>query len=156
MSWAARFLARPERKALGHGRSWALSQPTGSEPPSSYEGQVRAAWRNPVALRAVRIVAEGLSSVSLLANGSTHEAQRLLSPALLEALATHLLMHGNAFLETGLDLGGLPAELWALRPERMRLETDANGWPLTWVYQVGGRIQRHAAQGADRRRAFCT
>ncbi len=147
MSWAARFLPRPERKALGQGRSWALSQPAGSEPPASYEGQVRAAWRNPVALRAVRIVAEGLSSVTLLADGGTHVAQRLLSPALLEALATHLLMHGNAFVETGLDLGGLPAELWALRPERMRLETDANGWPLSWVHQVGGRVQRHAAQG---------
>jgi HK97 family phage portal protein len=100
-----------------------------------------------VALRAVRIVAEGLSSVTLLANGGAHDAQRLLPPALLEALATHLMLHGNAFVETALDLGGQPAELWVLRPERMRLETDANGWPVAWLHQVGTRIQRHAAQG---------
>jgi HK97 family phage portal protein len=147
MSWASRFLPRAEQKAMGGGRSWALSQPAGAEPPASYEGQVRAAWRNPVALRAVRLVAEGLSSVTLMADGGAHPALRLLPPALLEALATHLLLHGNAFVETGLDLGGLPAELWVLRPERMRLETDGNGWPLAWLYQVGGRVQRHAAQG---------
>lgn len=147
MSWASRLLAWPERKGLGGGRQWALAQPSGSEPPSSYEGQVKAAWRNPVALRAVRIVAEGLASVTLLANGGAHEALRLLPPALLEALATHLLLNGNAFVETGLDLRGLPAELWVLRPERMRLETDSSGWPVNWVYQVGGQIQRHPAQG---------
>jgi HK97 family phage portal protein len=66
---------------------------------------------------------------------------------MLEALATHLLLHGNAFVETGLDLGGRPAELWVLRPERMRLETDANGWPSHWVYQVGAKLQRMPAQG---------
>jgi HK97 family phage portal protein len=147
MSWASRFLPRPERKALGGSRPWTLSQPPGSEPPASYEGRVRAAWRNPVALRAVRLVAEGLSSVTLLVEGSTHPALRLLPPALLESVATHLLLHGNAFVETGLDLGGLPAELWVLRPERMRLETDGNGWPLAWLYQVDGRVQRHAAEG---------
>ncbi|MFN7399946.1 MAG: phage portal protein [Sandaracinobacter sp.] len=147
MSWAARILTRGERKALGSSRPWALSQPLGGEPPTSYEGQVRAAWRNPVALRAIRVVAEGLSSVSLMVNGGAHDAIHLVPPTLLEALATHLLLHGNAFVETGLDLGGRPAELWVLRPERMRLETDANGWPLAWVYQVGGRLHRHAAQG---------
>ncbi len=147
MNWASRLMGRPERKALGGGRPWAIAQPPGGEPPATYEGQVRAAWRNPVALRAVRLVAEGLSSVTLQAGGMGHDAIRLLPPALLEAVATHMLLHGNAFLETGLDLGGLPAELWVLRPERMRLETDANGWPLAWLHQVGGRLQRHPAQG---------
>jgi HK97 family phage portal protein len=147
MNWAARLMGRTERKALGGGRPWAIAQPPGGEPPTSYAGQVRAAWRNPVALRAVRLVAEGLSSVTLQAAGRTHEAAGLLPPPLLEAVATHLLLHGNAFLETGMDFGGRPAELWALRPERMRLETDANGWPIAWVHEVGGRLQRHPAQG---------
>jgi HK97 family phage portal protein len=147
MSWATRLFPSAERKAIGAGRPWALPLPQGGEPPASYEGQVRAAWRNPVALRAVRLVAEGLSSVTLLANGEAHPALRLMPPSLLEAVATHLLLHGNAFLETGLGLGGMPAELWVLRPERMRLETDANGWPSTWIHQVGGRVQRHPAQG---------
>jgi HK97 family phage portal protein len=147
MSWAQRLLGLPERKSAGGFRPWAMGDGALAEAPASYEGQVRAAWRNPVALRAVRLVAEGLSSVRLHAAGEDHPAIGLLPPVLLETLAIHLLLHGNAFVETGLDLGSRPAELWALRPERMRLETDANGWPAAWLYQVGGRVTRLAAQG---------
>ncbi|MGL6044503.1 MAG: phage portal protein [Sandaracinobacteroides sp.] len=147
MTWATRLFGLPERKALGSARPWLRGESALAEPPAGYEGQVRAAWRNPVALRAVRLVAEGLSSVRLHAAGQSHPALELLPPALMEALATHLVLHGNAFLETGLDLGGRPAALWVLRPERMQLETDTNGWPASWLYQVGGKVQRMAAQG---------
>ncbi len=128
-------------------RSWAMAACAGGEPPASYEGQVRAAMRNPVALRAVRLVAEGLASLTIEAGEAGHPAQDLVKPALLEGIATHLLLSGNAYVETGMDLGGRPAALWLLRPERMRLETDGNGWPQAWAYQVGGRVQRLAAEG---------
>lgn len=146
MSWAARLLGRSERKGLGP-RPWALTATASAEPPAGYEAQVRAALRNPVALRAVRLVAEGLASATVEAGEPDHPALALVPPQLLEGLATHLLLSGNAFVETGLDLAGRPAALWLLRPERMRLETDGNGWPLAWVYQVGGRTQRLAAEG---------
>lgn len=146
--WAARLLRGPERKAAPMTREWAgLLQGGSAEAPLSYEGQVRAAYRNAVALRAVRLVAEGLASVSLQAAGEDHPALALVGSGLLEALATHLLLHGNAFVETALDPGGTPVALWALRPERMTLETDAQGWPAAWVYRVGAQWRRHPAEG---------
>ena len=147
MSWPRRLLGLAERKSFAHARPWARATGCGAEPPASYEGQVRAAMRNPVALRAVRLVAEGLQSVTLEAGEAGHPALELVTPSLLEGIATHLLLAGNAFVETGLDIGGRPAALWLLRPERMRLETDANGWPVSWAYQVGGKVQRLAAEG---------
>ncbi|WP_235890498.1 phage portal protein [Sandaracinobacter neustonicus] len=147
MSWARKLLGLEEAKALAPPRSWLGSEGGVAEPPSGYAGQVRAALGNPVALRAIRLVAEGLSSVKLSAAGEAHPAVELLPPALLEQLATHLLLHGNAYVETGLDAGGRAATLWALRPERMQLETDARGWPLGWIYRVGGHVQRLPVSG---------
>ena len=54
MSWARKMLGMAERKSATLGRHWLASGAGASEPPQSYEGQVRACWRNPVALRAVR------------------------------------------------------------------------------------------------------
>ena len=142
-----RLLGLAERKSLAGARPWALGAGAGGEPPASYEGQVRAAMRNPVALRALRLVTEGLASVTLEAGDADHPVLELVTPGLLEGIATHLLLAGNAYVDTGLDLGGRPGALWLLRPERMRLETDANGWPLAWAYQVGGKVQRLAAEG---------
>ncbi len=148
MNWATRWLGIPERKAVPMTREWAgMLQGAAGETPMSYEGQVRAATRNSTALRALRLVTEGLASVTLLAGGEDHPALGLVSSGILEALATHLLLHGNAYAETALDHRGQPAALWVLRPERMTLETDANGWPLAWLYRVGSRVQRHPAEG---------
>lgn len=121
----------------------------GGEALPGYEAQVRAAvQRNAVAQRAVRMVAEGAAGAPLLVGGDdAHPALGLVTPALVEAVATHLLLHGNAFVETGLDAGGRPAALWALRPERMTLETGADGWPVAWVYRAGARSVRYAAEG---------
>jgi HK97 family phage portal protein len=142
------MLGIPARKAMPMTREWAgMLQGAGADAPVSYEGQVRAAMRNATALRAVRIVAEGLASVALHAGSEEHPALGLVPPGMLEAVATHLLLHGNAFVETALDHRDVPAALWVLRPERMSLETDANGWPSAWVYRVGSRVQRYAAEG---------
>jgi len=148
MSWARRMMGMAERKSAAMPRQWAaMLQGSAGEAPASYEGQVRAAMRNSTALRAVRLVAEGLASVTLHADGEDHPALGLVAPGMLEALATHLLLHGNAFVETALDHRGQPVALWVLRPERMTLETDANGWPVAWAYRVGSRVQRHQAEG---------
>jgi len=147
VNWFSALFAGAERKSGGAGRPWAAAALAGTEPPQSYTGQVRAALHNPVALRAVRLVAQGLASVTLDTGEPDHPAIRLLSAALLEGIATDLLLAGNAYVQTGLDLGGRAAELWLLRPERMRLETDANGWPAAWLYQAGGRVQRLAVEG---------
>ena len=65
--------------------------------PRSYEAQVREAYlHNPVAQRCVRLVAESVAWAPVTANEARPDAVALLTPALLEMMATQLLLHGNA------------------------------------------------------------
>ncbi len=146
--WAVRLMGIGARKSASAGWRWAgLATAGAAEPPAGHEAQVRAAYRNPVALRAVRLVAEGVASVELHVDGSDHAGVGLLRPSVLERLATDLCLHGNAFLVTELDFGGQPAALWPLRPERVVLETDAEGQPARWLHRVGSRVQRFSVAG---------
>lgn len=108
-----------------------------------YRGAVaRAYCDNPVAQRAVRLVAEGVGSAPLLP-GDPALAKLVMATSagqpLLETLASHLLLHGNAFLQIVKDGAGHPVELFALRPDRMAMLPDASGWPAAWLYRVGDR-----------------
>lgn len=147
MRWSWKSLMGGERKHAPLPRQWGMRLGMSGDTPLSYEGQVREAMRNSIAQRAIRLVAELAASAPLLAGGEDHEALGLLPPMLVETVTTQLLLHGNAFLDTGLDHRGLPAALWPLRPERMSLETDQNGWPKSWVYRLGGQVARYAAEG---------
>jgi HK97 family phage portal protein len=70
---------------------------------------------------------------------------------LIETVAAQLLLHGNAFVQLLGDAEGVPAELFALRPERVTIELDARGWPATYLYRAGEGATRVAARdGADR------
>ena len=142
------MFAPAERKSAFPGGVLGRMAGTGQEPPAGYEGRAAAAMRNAVAYRAIRLVGEGLASVSLHAAGEDHPALALLSPAVLEAVSTHLLLHGNAFVQTGLDLGDVPCALWALRPERVQVETDTDGAIRCFAYRVSGRVVRLAAEGS--------
>jgi phage portal protein BeeE len=113
--------------------------------PRSYEDRVRAGYLdNPVAQRAVRMVAEGVASAPLSA--SAPEIMKLVTArtsgqALLETVATQLLLHGNAYVqvltgppplgaaESPLPQAGgeRPVELFALRPERVTVEAAGAG-----------------------------
>jgi HK97 family phage portal protein len=61
----------------------------------------------------------------------------LLTPPLLETVASQLLLHGNAFVQLLGDSEGIPAELYALRPERVSVEADSGGWPAAYLYRAG-------------------
>ncbi|MFA7439457.1 MAG: phage portal protein [Sphingomonadaceae bacterium] len=147
MRWDWKSWFGGEVKHASVPRQWGVRHGGGGEVPASYEARVREAMRNGIAHRAIRLVAEGAASAPLMASGEEHAALGLLPPLLIETIATHLLLHGNAFLETGLDHRGRPGALWALRPERMRLETDTNGWPAAWVYRPGAQAVRYPAEG---------
>jgi HK97 family phage portal protein len=60
-----------------------------------------------------------------------------LGAQLLETVAAHLLLHGNAFVQCLQDGEGRLAQLFPLRPERVKVEADASGWPAAYVYKVG-------------------
>ena len=109
--------------------------------PRHYEAQMREGYlSNAIAQRAVRLIAEGLASAPLTASDvRVLELVRATSAgqALMETVATHLLLHGNAYVEILSGNDGRPAELFALRPERMTIEADMRGWPVAFVCLQG-------------------
>jgi HK97 family phage portal protein len=134
--------------------SWATPHQMG-EAPRSYEAQVRASYlANPVAARAIRLISESAGGAPLVANPAGHPALALLAstgfgasgPGLLETLAAQLLLHGNAYVEAATGPDGLPAALFALRPERVTVEADAQGWPVGYVYRAGAAVTRYPAE----------
>jgi HK97 family phage portal protein len=134
--------------------SWATPI-SGGEAPRSYECQVREAYlANPVASRAVRMISEGAGGAPLVSNPPGHSALGLLAsagfgasgPGLIETLAAQMLLHGNAYLEAATGPDGLPAALFALRPERVTVEADAQGWPTAYLYRAGDMVTRYPAE----------
>jgi HK97 family phage portal protein len=144
---AGRAQSRPARAVVPLARGFGGASL--GDWPSGYEAQVRAGYvQNAIAQRAVRLVAEGLASAPLRCSD---EAARALiaatthGQALIETVAVHLLLHGNAYIEVLLGMDGRPAELFALRPERVSVESDARGWPTAFVYKVGSAKTRMPA-----------
>ena len=138
---AGRAEARP---ALARAISWG-----GAELPRSYEALVRAAYRdNPVAQRAVRMVAEGVGGAPLACSDDAARTLVMTTTAgqsLLETVSSQILLHGNAYIQIARDGAGRPAELFALRPERVKIEGDAHGWPCMFVYTLGNAVRRFPA-----------
>ena len=148
-SWFGRKAA-PAARPLLH-RAFSGSAGVG-EWPRGYEAQVREAYLgNPVAQRAVRLVAESVAWAPVHAKdgeagaAASAMALKLVGPALLDRAASQLLLHGNAFVQILLDADAAPAELFALRPERVTVESDKGGWPEAYVYRAGEVKARLAA-----------
>jgi len=127
----------------------------GANVPESYEytSAVRQGFlSNPIAQRAVRIVAEGIAQAPL---ACSHPEIRALVTAtssgqpLIETLAAHLLLHGNGFVQILKDASGRPTELFALRPDRMQIVVDTNGWPYAADYSVATDQRRIAFEDED-------
>ena len=137
---SARSRERPVVLSRG-GMNWR-----GGDRPRSYEAQLREGYlNNPIAQRAVRLVAEGVAATPIT---SSDDALTPLITAtsggqsLLETLATHLLLHGNGYVQILKGADGRPCELFALRPDRVSVEADAFGWPGAYLYRVGDRATR--------------
>ncbi|MBR0553885.1 phage portal protein [Stakelama marina] len=150
------------RKSAGRDGARPVLSRSGTVPligewPRSYEAQVREAYiGNAVAQRAVRLVAEGVGGAPLaVADDGLRALVTATSggQALLETVASHLLLHGNAYVQLLGDGAGGVAELFALRPERVTVEPDAGGWPVAYRYRVGERVTRLASEDAGGRSA---
>jgi HK97 family phage portal protein len=154
---AGRALSRPARGAVPLTRvfgarrfgSWSFGAGSLGEWPLSYEAQLRDGYlHNPIAQRAVRLVAEGVASAPLTASDDAVLA--LVSAtsggqSLLETLAAQLLLHGNGYVQLLTAPDGMLGELYALRPERVSVEADARGWPAAFRYKAGEAVTRLAA-----------
>ena len=117
--------------------------------------------QNPVVHRCVRLIAQTASAIPLLVYENARELDEhpllaLIShpnpqqsgAAFLESLIGHLLISGNAYVER-LSVDDTPRELVLLRPDRMRVLTDRNGWVDGYEYAArgGNRVQRMASDG---------
>jgi HK97 family phage portal protein len=149
---AGRALSRPARGAVPLARrfgSWSFGAGSLGEWPLSYEAQLRDGYlHNPIAQRAVRLVAEGVASAPLSA--SDDAALALLTAtsggqSLLETLSSQLLLHGNGYVQLLTAPDGSLCELYALRPERVSVEADARGWPAAFRYKAGEAVTRLGA-----------
>ncbi len=128
--------------------------------PRDFAGLAREGYiKNAVVHRAVKLVAENASSVCYLlfegaAERDTHPLLDLLArpnprqdgAAFLEMLHAHLLLSGNAYVE-GVAIDGAVRELYALRPDRMRIVPGGDGWPEAYEYHVAGRSVRFDQTG---------
>ena len=156
-----RRAAPPEAKAsrtqalvallAGHRPQWT---------PRDYGALAREGYqRNAIAYRCVRLIAQGGGELRPLLMQEGRESTshplldllaqpnaRLSGPGLMEALAAHLLLAGNAYAEA-VSLGGAPRELHVLRPDRMRVVAGADGWPQAYDYTAGGRSVRFVQEG---------
>jgi HK97 family phage portal protein len=176
MKWFGRKSAgrADARPVLARGWSTAVA-----ERPWTYEDGVRAGYvGNPIVQRAVRLIAEGVAAAPL--TGTVPEAVALVrtrtaGQGLLETLAMQLLLHGNGFVRvmgggafagaasprsapagspSPDGRGNFPSDLFALRPERVTVERDAQGWPVAYLYRAGASVQRIAAEDAAGRPAL--
>ncbi|WP_181704329.1 phage portal protein [Chthonobacter albigriseus] len=157
-AWAGRGKDAPEVEAKASRSGTLVAIQAGGRPvwtPRDYAALAREGYlKNPFVYRAVRLVAEGVAAVPWLLADDAREFDR--HPALdlvarpnprdgrsafLEAVASHLQIAGNAYVELVAADGRL-AELHALRPDRMRVVPGADGWPEAYEYTVGTRRLR--------------
>ena len=123
--------------------------------PRDYTSLAREGYLgNAVVHRAVRLIAENAAACSFLVFEGAHErdahplAQLMTRPnprqdggVFFETLYAHLLLAGNAYVEA-VALDEAVRELYALRPDRMRLVPGPDGWAEAYEYSVGGRSVR--------------
>jgi len=140
--------------APGFAHGWYPAFEAGPSP-SSYE-YTRAVAEgfiaNPIAQRSVRLVAEGVGQAPLLCDDPRLVGLVTATSAgqsLIETLAAQLLLHGNGYVQILKDASGSPVELFALRPERVKVVTGADGWPCGYDYTVQGRTARIALEDGD-------
>ncbi|MEA2876063.1 MAG: hypothetical protein QOF14_1259 [Hyphomicrobiales bacterium] len=155
------LLLPPEQKASRTGQVIALQSGGRARwTPRDYSALAREGYvKNAIVYRAVKLVAENVGGCAFLVEegGETRDRHPLLDliarpnprqdgAQFLEAIATHLLLAGNAYVEA-VAVDGAPRELHVLRPDRVKLIPGADGWPEAYEYTVAGRTVRFE-QGA--------
>jgi HK97 family phage portal protein len=150
------YLAAPEAKASRTAQVLAFECGGRARwTPRDYAALAREGYLcNAIVHRAVRLIAENAASCGYLVFEGAQErdahplAQLLARPnprqdgiAFCEALVSHLLLAGNAYVEA-VALDGAVRELYALRPDRMKAVPGADGWAEAYEYSVGDRSVR--------------
>jgi HK97 family phage portal protein len=129
--------------------------------PRDYAALAREGFaQNAIVHRAIKLVAENAASVTFLLyeGAAEHDRHPFLDliarpnprqdgASMFEAVYAHLLIAGNAYLEA-VTLEGAVRELYALRPDRMRVVPGPDGWAEAYEYTVAGRTVRFEQNAA--------
>ncbi|HWK97677.1 MAG TPA: phage portal protein [Pseudolabrys sp.] len=157
-----RLLRPTEQKASRAARLIALESGGRARwTPRDYAALTREGYtRNAIVHRSVRLTAEAVGSLSFVLYDGAHELTEhplldvLARPnprqdgaSFLEAIAAHLMLSGNAYVEA-VSVEGAPRELYALRPDRVKVVPGPDGWPAAFDYTVAGNTVRFVQDGA--------
>jgi HK97 family phage portal protein len=160
------LLRAPEQKVSRTARLIALEGGGRARwTPRDYGALAREGYaKNAIVHRAVRLIAESIGGLSFVLYEGAAELDRhplldlLARPnprqdgaSLLETIAAHLLLAGNAYVEAvGLADGAevKVRELYALRPDRMKVVPGPDGWPQAYEYTVAGATVRFEQSAA--------
>ena len=123
--------------------------------PRDYASLAREGFtKNAIAYRAVRLIGESASALPLLLMAGREEMEthplldlmrrpnpRLTGSSLMEAICSHLMVAGNAYVEA-VAVEGEIRELHLLRPDRVKVVPGPDGWPEAYDYTLGARTVR--------------
>ena len=155
LAWFRRAEPRIDTKASEAGRAIAafnVGRPVWSE--RNYECFAKEGYnQNAVAHRCIKLIAQKAATPPWLLYGKRNqeiEEHPLLDllrrpnpanggAALFEAFYAYLLIAGNTYLEFVQAKGKQAAELWSLRPDRMKIIPGEFGMPQAYRYEVNGR-----------------
>ncbi|MCQ0989611.1 phage portal protein [Jiella marina] len=161
---ASSSVARPdEQKSMGTvaGALVFTGAGDGTWTQRSYSALSRSGFmRNPIVYRSVRLISEAAAAIPLLlyeeekevADHPLLDLMRQPNPtsdgaAFIETVCGHLLLSGEAYVEAVVLEGALKA-LHVLRPDRVRVIEDPDGWPEAYEYRVGAALRRIPAEAA--------
>ncbi|MDI4657346.1 phage portal protein [Xanthobacter autotrophicus] len=134
--------------------------------PRDYASLAREGFaKNAIAYRAVRLIGESASALPLVLMAGREELEahplldlmrrpnpRLTGSSLMEAICSHLMVAGNAYVEA-VAVEGEIRELHLLRPDRVKVVPGPDGWPEAYDYTLGARTVRipqdTLVEGAD-------
>jgi HK97 family phage portal protein len=115
--------------------------------------------RNAIVHRCVKLVSESASAIPLVLKEGREELHahplmdllarpnpREAGVSFMEGVFGHLMVSGNAYIEA-VSVDNAPRELYALRPDRMRVVPGPRGWPEAYDYTVGAQHVRYQQDG---------
>ncbi len=123
----------------------------------SYENALKEGYENnAIVQRCVRILSDSSGNTPInIGSKEKISITKLVynnqyGQALLETIASHIILHGNAFVQLVMGDDDALAALYPLRPDRVRIIPDNRGWPMRYAYRVGDQmdyIDAHDALG---------
>ena len=137
---------RSQFAALGAAQHQSLRLST-----RGYSSFVQAYERNVIVHRCVTLIARSIGNVpwrlferdkrtlnhpllTLLEHPNPTQGRNMF----IESVMSYLLLSGNAYIEAVKSPDGKPFELYALRPDRLRIVPGKHGLPQSYEYQVQG------------------